>query len=223
MSEVMVGAIGIGAFFMLLVFRMPIAYAMALVGFVGFSYLTNPQAGLSMVTKEVYSTFASSTLSVIMMFVWMGFLAFYSGIGANLYGFAYKMFGHYPGGLAIATQGACAIFGAICGSNTATAATMGAIALPEMKKYHYSDSLATAGVAAGGVLGVLIPPSVILLVYGTATEQSIGKLFMAGIIPAILLMLMYMAAIYILAIRNPQLAPAGPKASWDERLRTLRG
>ena len=223
MSEVMVGAIGIGAFFMLLVFRMPIAYAMALVGFVGFSYLTNPQAGLSMVTKEVYSTFASSTLSVIMMFVWMGFLAFYSGIGANLYGFAYKMFGHYPGGLAIATQGACAIFGAICGSNTATAATMRAIALPEMKKYHYSDSLATAGVAAGGVLGVLIPPSVILLVYGTATEQSIGKLFMAGIIPAILLMLMYMAAIYILAIRNPQLAPAGPKASWDERLRTLRG
>jgi tripartite ATP-independent transporter DctM subunit len=123
----------------------------------------------------------------------------------------------------MATQAACAIFGAICGSNTATAATMGAIALPEMKKYKYDTSLATASVAAGGVLGVLIPPSVIFIVYGMATEQSIGKLFMAGILPGILLMLAYMAAIFFLTLRNPDLGPAGPKASWKERIGALRG
>ena len=157
------------------------------------------------------------------MFVWMGFLAYYSGIGTRLYVFAYRLIGHWPGGLAIATQAACAIFGAICGSNTATAATMGAISLPEMKKYNYENSLATASVAAGGVLGVLIPPSVIFIVYGMATQQSIGKLFIAGILPGILLMLLYMAVIFLLALRRPQIAPAGPVASWKERLDALRG
>jgi len=223
MSEFVAGIIGIAVFFALLVLRMPIAYAMALVGFAGFSYLVSPPAAFSMVSEEIYSTFSSHSLSVIAMFVWMGFLAFYSGIGSSLYVFAYKLIGHYPGGLAIATQAACAVFGAICGSNTATAATMGAIALPEMKKYKYDDSLATAGIAAGGVLGVLIPPSVIMIVYGMATEQSVGKLFMAGILPAILLMLLYMGAIFILASRNPALAPAGPKTGWKDRLKALRG
>lgn len=223
MNDFLIGIIGVAAFFALLTLRLPIAYAMAIVGFIGFSFITTPQAALSMVSKEIYATFASPTLSVIAMFVWMGFLAYYSGIGSKLYAFTYTMLGHYPGGLAIATQGACAIFGAICGSNTATAATMGAIALPEMKKYNYDASLATAGIAAGGVLGVLIPPSVVLLVYGTATEQSIGRLFMAGIVPAIILMVLYMLTIYILAIRNPEIAPAGPKANWNERLKTLRG
>ncbi|MTI83137.1 MAG: TRAP transporter large permease [Firmicutes bacterium] len=223
MSEFAVGVIGIISFFTLLALRMPIAFAMALVGFAGFSYLVSPPAAFSMLAQEIYSTFASPSLSVIAMFVWMGFLAFYSGIGTKLYVFAYKLIGHYPGGLAIATQVACGIFGAICGSNTATAATMGAIALPEMRKYKYDTSLATAGIAAGGVLGVLIPPSVILIVYGMSTEQSVGELFMAGIIPAIILMLFYMAAIYILASRNPEIAPAGPKAGWKERFTALRG
>lgn len=176
-----------------------------------------------MVVREIYSSFSSYTLSVIPMFVWMGFLAYYSGIGTRLYVFAYRLIGHWPGGLAIATQAACAIFGAICGSNTATAATMGAISLPEMKKYNYETSLATASVAAGGVLGVLIPPSVIFIVYGMATQQSIGKLFIAGILPGILLMLLYMAVIFLLALRRPQIAPAGPVASWKERLDALRG
>lgn len=223
MSPLLVGVISIIAFFALLILRVPIAYAMALVGFVGFSYLTSPAAAFSMVAKEIYSTFSSYSLSVIAMFVWMGFLAFYSGIGSRLYVFAYKSIGHYPGGLAIATQAACAVFGAICGSNTATAATIGAIALPEMKKYNYDASLATASVAAGGVLGVLIPPSVIFIIYGMATEQSIGKLFMAGIAPGILLMLLYMGAIYILASRNPALGPPGPKANWKEKIEALRG
>lgn len=223
MSPLMIGFIGILVFLALLALRMPIASAMALVGFAGFSYIVSPPVAFSMVAKEVYSTFSSYSLSVIPMFVWMGFLAYYSGIGTKLYVFAYKLMGHYPGGLAIATQVACAAFGAICGSNTATAATMGAIALPEMKKYKYDISMATASVAAGGVLGVLIPPSVIFIVYGMATEQSIGKLFMAGILPGILLMLSYIAVIYILTLRNPGLGPAGPKSGWRERIESLRG
>ncbi|MFA7467766.1 MAG: TRAP transporter large permease [Desulfotomaculaceae bacterium] len=223
MSDSLIGLIGVLIFFVLLVLRMPISFAMALVGFAGFSYLVSPVAAFRMVSEEIYSTFSSYSLSVIAMFVWMGFLAFYSGIGTRLYVFAYKLIGHYPGGLAIATQVACAVFGAICGSNTATAATMGAIALPEMKKYNYDASLATASVAAGGVLGVMIPPSVILIVYGMATEQSVGKLFMAGILPGIMLMLLFMVTIYILAARNPALAPAGPKSEWKERIAALKG
>lgn len=223
MTPVMLGLIGIVVFFVLILLRMPIAYAMALVGFTGFSLLVTSQAGFSMVARELYSTFSSYSLSVIAMFVWMGFLAYYSGIGSRLYVFAYKLVGHRPGGLAMATQVACAVFGAICGSNTATAATMGAIALPEMKKYQYDDSLATASVAAGGVLGVLIPPSVIFIVYGMSTEQSIGQLFIAGIIPGLLLMSLYIATIRLLTLRNPDLGPAGPKADWRERWQALRG
>ncbi len=223
MSVLLIGLIGIGAFFILIILRMPIAFAMALVGFAGFSLLTSVSAGINMVTKELFGNFSSYSLSVIAMFVWMGFLAYYSGIGSRLYVFAYNMIGHLPGGLAIATQGACAVFGAICGSNTATAATMGAIALPEMQKYHYDESLATASIAAGGVLGVMIPPSVIFIVYGMATEQSVGKLFMAGILPGILMMLLYMITIFIITIRNPKLGPAGPRASWKERILSLRG
>lgn len=223
MSVFIIGLIGIAAFFTLLIFRMPIAYAMALVGFVGFSSLTSVPAALDMVAKEIFNTFTSYSLSVIAMFVWMGFLAYYSGIGTRLYVFADKLVGHLPGGLAIATQAACAVFGAICGSNTATAATMAAIALPEMEKYKYDRSLATASIAAGGVLGVMIPPSVIFILYGMSTEQSVGTLFMAGIIPGILLMFLYMGVIFLLTVRNPSLGPAGPKAGWRERISSLRG
>ncbi len=223
MSVFIVGLIGIAFFFGLIILRMPIAYAMALIGFAGFSVLTSIPASLDMVAKEIYNTFTSYSLSVIAMFVWMGFLAFYSGIGTSLYVFAYRMMGHLPGGLAIATQAACAIFGAICGSNTATAATMAAIALPEMEKYNYDKSLSTASIAAGGVLGVMIPPSVIFILYGMATEQSVGTLFMAGIFPGILLMFLYMGVIYVLTLRNPSLGPAGPKSSWRERITSLKG
>lgn len=223
MNALTIGMIGLLLFLLLIFLRMPIAFAMAIVGFAGFSYMTSPTVAMEMVVREIYSSFSSYSLSVIPMFVWMGFLAYYSGIGSRLYIFAYRLIGHWPGGLAIATQTACAIFGAICGSNTATAATMGAIALPEMKKYNYDTSLATASVAAGGVLGVLIPPSVIFIVYGMATEQSIGKLFIAGILPGILLMFLYQAVIAYLTWRNPDLGPAGPRFSWRERLGALRG
>lgn len=223
MSEFSVGLIGLAFFVGLIMIRMPIAFAMALVGFVGFSILTSAAAAFDMVAKEIFNTFTSYSLSVIAMFVWMGFLAYYSGIGTSLYIFAYKLLGHLPGGLAIATQAACAIFGAICGSNTATAATMAAIALPEMEKYNYDKSLSTASIAAGGVLGVLIPPSVIFILYGTATEQSVGTLFMAGILPGILLMLLYMGVIYLLTSRNPSLGPVGPRSGWRERILALKG
>lgn len=222
MSSLAIGLLGLLAFLVLIMIRMPIAYAMALVGFIGFTYMTSFTAALDMVAKELISTFSSYSLSVIAMFAWMGFLAYYSGIGTKLYIFAYKLIGHWPGGLAIATQTACAVFGAICGSNTATAATMGAIALPEMKKYKYDTSLATASVAAGGVLGVLIPPSVIFIVYGMATEQSIGRLFIAGILPGILLMLLYQITIVILTRRNPELGPPGPRSNWRERMNALK-
>lgn len=223
MNEITVGFLSIIIFFILLALQMPIAYAMALTGFLGFSYIVSPEAAFRVVSKDIYSTFSSYTLSVIPMFVFMGFVAFYSGIGSRVYNFAYRLIGHWPGGLSIATQVTCGLFGAVCGSNTATAATIGAIAIPEMKRYKYDASLSTASVAAGGALGILIPPSVIFIIYGIATEQSVGRLFMAGIIPGILLMCLYIATVYILAKRNPVLAPSGPKFSWRERLASLSG
>ncbi|HDQ40277.1 MAG TPA: TRAP transporter large permease [Desulfonatronum sp.] len=223
MSPAMVGLFGVALFFLLLLFRMPIAYAMALSGFLGFSWLVSPEAAFRVVSKDLYTTFSSYSLSVIPMFILMGFLAFYSGIGARLFTFAYRLVGHYPGGLAIATQATCALFGAVCGSNTATAATIGAIAIPEMKKYRYADTLSTASVAAGGALGVLFPPSVIFIVYGMSTEQSIGKLFLAGIIPGFLLMFAYMVTIFLLSSRNPDMGPTGPIFSWRQRIATLKG
>lgn len=207
MTPVMIGLIGVIVLLILVALKIPIAYSMMAVGFVGFTVLVSPSAALNMVSTEIFSNFSSYTLSVIPMFVWMGFIAYYSGVGTNLYAMAHRLVGKLPGGLAIATQAACAIFGAICGSNTATAATMGAIALPEMRKYGYDDSLSTASVAAAGALGVLIPPSVIFIVYGVATEQSIGKLFISGIVPGLLLMLFYMITIFIMVKRNPSLAP----------------
>lgn len=208
MNPVTIGILGVILLLVLIALKIPIAYSMFAVGFLGFTVLVSPSAALNMVSTEIFSNFSSYTLSVIPMFVWMGFIAYYSGVGTNLYALVHKLMGRLPGGLAIATQAACAIFGAICGSNTATAATMGAIALPEMRKYGYDDSLSTASVAAAGALGVLIPPSVIFIVYGVATEQSIGKLFISGIVPGILLMLFYMITIFILVKRNPSLAPA---------------
>ncbi|NLB79682.1 MAG: TRAP transporter large permease [Clostridiaceae bacterium] len=223
MNLFVVGCIGILLLLIFMSLRMPVALTMFVVGFAGCCYLTSVKAGAMILAKDIYSNFSSYSLSVVPMFILMGFLAFQSGIGTKLYSFAYKWIGHFPGGLAIATQVTCGLFGAICGSNTATAATIGAIAIPEMKKYNYKDSLATAAVAAGGGLGVLIPPSVIFILYGIQTEVSIGKLFLSGILPGILLMSLYIIIIYVSAVRNPTLAPAGPRFSWKERLQSIRG
>lgn len=225
MTNYTIGILGIVCFLILLSIRVPIAVAMGLVGFVGFSYIVNPTAAMRMLGTDFYATFSSYSLSVIAMFTFMGFLAFHAGLGNKLYAVAYKTVGFFSGGLAMASEVACAIFGAVCGSSTATAATIGSIAIPEMKKYNYSNSLSTASVAAGGALGILIPPSVIFVIYGVATEQSIARLFLAGIGPGILLTAFYMLAILIMTKRNPALGPpaSGPRPSVKEVLLSLPG
>ena len=223
MSPGAVGLIGIICFLVLILLRIPISYAMFIVGFLGCSYLNSFSTATRILTQETFTTLASYSLSVVPMFMLMGQFAFYAGIGARLYNFAYKAIGHVPGGLAVATQVACALFGAVCGSVTATTATIGSIALPEMKRYNYSPSMSSASVAAGAGLGIMIPPSVFFIIYGTATEQSIGKLFIAGILPGILLMVLLMAAAYFASLRNPKIGPRGQKATWKERIQTLGG
>ncbi|MFH1294134.1 MAG: TRAP transporter large permease subunit [Pseudomonadota bacterium] len=223
MSPVAAGLIGIGLLVVLFMLRMPVAFAMALVGLVGFAYLSGPEPALSLLAQDIYHTFSSYPLSVIPMFILMGTFAFAAGISQRLYKTTYAWIGHLRGGLTIATVFACAGFGAICGSSTATAATMGKIALPEMKKYNYDDALATGTVAAAGTLGILIPPSTVLIVYGILTEQSIGKLFVAGILPGILLSIFFAATVALLCWRNPAIGPPGAPTSWREKLKALTG
>ena len=223
MSPATVGIAGIGLLILLFLLRMPVAFAMALVGLVGFAFLSTPEAALSLLGLDIFHTFSSYPLSVIPMFILMGTFAFAAGISQRLYKTTYAWIGHLRGGLTIATVFACAGFGAICGSSTATAATMGKIALPEMKKYNYDDALATGTVAAAGTLGILIPPSTVLIVYGILTEQSIGKLFVAGILPGILLSIFFAATVALLCWRNPAIGPPGAPTSWKEKLRATTG
>ncbi len=223
MSFTTIGLIGIAVLFILIFLRVPVGFAMAAVGFVGFGCTVSFQASMSMMVKDVFSIFGSYSLTVIPLFVLMGQLAYHSGISKRLFKAAYRFIGHWPGGLAIATVGACAAFSAICGSTNATAATMGAATLPEMKRYNYKPELATGVVAAGGSLGILIPPSVIFIVYGIETEQSIGRLFMAGIVPGLLLTLLFILAIVIWTRLRPELGPKGPTFSHRERLASLSG
>lgn len=223
MSPIAVGLTGIALLILLFLLRMPVAFAMALVGFVGFAFLTTPEAALSLLAHDIFGTFTSYPLSVIPMFILMGTFAFAAGISRRLFQTTYAWIGHRRGGLTVATVFACAGFGAICGSSTATAATMGKIALPEMKKYNYDDTLATGTVAAAGTLGILIPPSTVLIVYGILTEQSIGKLFIAGIVPGILLSIFFAATVIYLCWRNPTIGPPGISTSWNEKLKALSG
>jgi len=218
-----VGIIGIAALLILIFSRMPVGFVMALVGFVGFGSLVNFNAALNLIARDVFDVFGSYNLTVIPLFVLMGQLAFHSGISSRLFDAAYKFIGHLPGGLAMASIGACAGFSAICGSTNATAATMAAAALPEMKRYGYKPGLATGVVAAGGSLGILIPPSVIFIVYGIMTQQSIGKLFVAGILPGILLTLLFMATISLWVTLKPELAPKGPRFTLREKIASLSG
>jgi C4-dicarboxylate transporter DctM subunit len=223
MSPVTAGIIGIALLVLLFLLRMPVAFAMALVGFVGFGCLTTPEAALGLIGRDIFDEFSSYPLSVIPMFILMGTFAYASGISRRLYKTTYTWVGGLRGGLTIATVFACAGFGAICGSSTATAATMGQIALPEMKKYKYDDTLATGTVASAGTLGILIPPSTVLIVYGIMTEQSIGKLFVAGILPGILLSIFFAATVALLCWRKPSIGPPGLPTSWKEKLRATTG
>ncbi|HEU18577.1 MAG TPA: TRAP transporter large permease [Deltaproteobacteria bacterium] len=223
MSPITVGIIGIIALFLFIFSRMPVGFVMAIIGFIGFGYLVSFNASLNLIAKDVFSVFSSYNLTVIPLFVLMGQLAYHAGISARLFDAAYKFMGHLPGGLAIATIGACAAFSAICGSTNATAATMAAATLPEMKRYDYKPGIATGVVAAGGSLGILIPPSIIFIVYGILTEQSIGKLFIAGVLPGLLMTGLFVLTIVIWTTIDPSQAPRGPKASFSDRIHSLSG
>jgi len=216
------GIIGICILLVLLFSRMPIGFVMGLVGFAGFAYLSGFSGGLGVLRTVVYSTFADHSLSVIPLFILMGSFCFYAGLSKDLYDTVHSWLGQLRGGLAMATVGACAGFAAISGSSLATAATMGTVALPEMKRYKYDDRLATGAVAAGGTIGILIPPSVILILYGIITEQSIGKLFLAGFIPGVLEAVFYMVTIYVLCKLNPFMGPPGPRISFFGKITSLK-
>jgi C4-dicarboxylate transporter DctM subunit len=218
-----VGVLGCLFLVVLLFTSMPVAFAMITTGLAGFALIVTPQAAFSMVVADLYDTFSSYSLTVIPLFVFMGQVAFHAGISRRLFKTAYTWIGHLPGGLAMATVGACTGFGAICGSGPATAATMASVALPEMRRYGYSEQLATGAVAAGGSLGMLIPPSVVFIVYAIMTEQSIGSLFLAGIVPGVLIALLFCVSIYLRCRVNKNMGPAGPKMSWLQRLKSLTG
>jgi len=223
MSPCAIGLIGLAILIVFLFARIPVGFAMAIVGFVGFVQLVNLDAALSLLARDIFSTFSSYGLTVIPLFIFMGQVSFHAGISRRLYDTAYAFIGHRPGGLAMATVGACTAFGAICGSSPATAATMATVALPEMKRYNYSMELGAGAVASGGSLGMLIPPSVVFIVYGIMTEQSIGKLFMAGILPGLLIAGLFCLAINISCRRNPALGPPGPRTDWPGRIKSLKG
>ncbi|MFP4476914.1 MAG: TRAP transporter large permease [Desulfatibacillaceae bacterium] len=223
MEVTTIGILGIAVLIVLLFSRMPVGFVMALIGVVGFSVVVNPKAGMAKLATDLYTTFASYSLTVIPLFVLMGQIAFQAGISRRLYDSAYVLFGHRRGGLAMATVGACAAFSAVSGSTNATAATMGVVTLPEMKRYGYDMGFATGTVAAAGSLGILIPPSVIFIVYGVLTEQSIGQLFAAGIIPGALLTILFLLTLYIRVSLNPEIAPPGPRSSLKEKAKSLLG
>jgi tripartite ATP-independent transporter DctM subunit len=201
---------------------MPIAFVMSLVGVAGVMLLRDGDVATGIMKTVPYSAVASYNMSVVPLFILMGEFAFQSGLTHGLYDAVYKWMGHRSGGLALATISACGLFAAISGSSPATAGAMGRVALPEMERYKYDLKLATASIAAGGTLGILIPPSVPMVIYGILTEQPIGKLLIAGIVPGLLLMFFYMLTVVILVKRNPALASPGPRFSYAERFAATR-
>ena len=221
MSSVSVGVIGLFAVLLLFLTGIEIAYAMAIVGFLGFCYLTNPIAAMNLIAKDFFDVFSSYGLTVVPLFVLMGQIAFNAGIARRLYSSTYKFIGHVPGGLAMATVAGATAFKAICGSTIATAATFAVVAIPEMDRYNYSKKLSTGVVAVVGTLGSLIPPSVFIILLGVITEQSIGKLFLAGIFPGLLIAFFFIAVIYGWCKIDPKLGPKGESFPWKERAKSL--
>ena len=223
MEPVLAALIGLGVMFALMLAGMPIAFAMLLTGVLGNAYLLSLPAAMHLLPSNVWEQFSSYGLSVIPLFVLMGQFAYRAGVTERLYEAAYKWVGQYPGGLAGTTIAACAGFSAICGSNSATTATMGTIALPEMRRYNYDAALSTGAVAVGGTLGVVIPPSVVMIVIAVQTEQSLLRLFLAGIVPGLILTALFLLTIVVMCVRNPALGPLGPVTTWAQKLRALSG
>lgn len=212
MDPMIIGIIGIIGLFLLLAMGMPIGFSLTLTGFCGISALTSVSVALPTVVRSFYSTFTTYSFTVIPLFVIMGELASICGLSQGIYTMADKWLRRLPGGLGIATIGACAGFSAICGSSVATAATLGRVALPEMRAYKYSDYLATGTIAAGGTLGFLIPPSIGFVVYGILTEQSIGKLLISGFLPGFLLTAAYVVIVVLWVRMKPEAAPTSPES-----------
>ncbi|WP_415719593.1 TRAP transporter large permease [Maridesulfovibrio sp.] len=224
MEPITVGIVGVICLLLvILVLRVPVGFAMGIIGFIGFAKVLNLKAAYGMLGTEIWNVFSSYGLTVIPLFILMGQICFYSGVNERLYKTAYAWMGHIRGGIAMATVMACAGFAAICGSNTATAATMSTVALPEMKKFKYNPILSTGSVAAGATLGVVIPPSVVLIIIGLQTGESISRLFMGGVIPGVLLCGFFLLTVYVMCVTHPDWGPAGPEATFKEKLASLPG
>src|SRR5881394_4210153 len=218
--------IAVGGFvvlFILMLLRVPVGMAMGLVGITGYSWIAGAGPALKLVGQTSMRTVTDYTFGVIPMFLLMGTLVSNSGMSRELFRAANGFVGHLRGGLGIATVAACGGFAAICGSSVATAATFSAVAYPEMRRFGYPQSFATGVIAAGGTLGAMLPPSTVLAVYGIITEQDIGKLFIAGIIPGILAMTMYMITIFLIGYLRPDFLPKGKPSTWRERLHGIGG
>ena len=221
MNEVMVGIMGLGVLLAFFLTGIELAIAMILVGFFGFGYLISFEAAFNMMAKDVFDTFESYNLTVVPLFILMGQVAFNAGIARRLYDTAHKFIGHIPGGLAIATVAGATAFKAISGSSVATAATFASVAVPEMDRFGYSKKLSTGIVATVGTLGILLPPSVVLIILGVITQQSIGKLFVAGIIPGLLIALFFVFVIVGWCKIDPSVGPKGQEFSWRDRFFSL--
>ena len=222
MSLTMIGLIGVIVVFVFIFLNMPIGISLALVGFIGLGIVRGMGGGLSILAVDTFRTSASYIFCVIPLFVSMGFLASKAGLSDGAFEAINKWIGHWRGGLAMATTGACAMFAAICGGAVATATTVAAVALPQMRKYKYDDVLSLGVLAAGGNLGFLIPPSMGFMLYAIITNQSIGILFISGVLPGLLLTALFMMTIWLMCRINPKLASPSPSASWKERFVALR-
>ena len=220
MTAALLGFLGVFALSML---RIPIAFSMAIVGFAGLAILRNWSSAVGTITQTIFETGFSYTLSVVPLFILMGNLVAGAGLSQKLYRAAYTFIGHWKGGLASSTIVACAGFGAICGSSIATTATMSKVAYPSMRTFGYSKELAAGCIAAGGTLGILIPPSVIMVIYGLMTETNIGALFAAGIVPGLVAVALLLGAVRYITWRDPEAGPAGPRTTWKERWIAVRG
>ncbi len=222
MSAPLAALLVTGLMFVLLAFGMHIGFAMALAGFLGMLVILSPDAALALLGQTVLETAFNFELSVIPLFLLMGFFATSAGLSGDLYSAFNTWWGGRRGGLGMATVGACGAFGAISGSSLATAATMSQVALPEMRRYGYSDQLATGVIAAGGTIGILIPPSVIMVLYGILTETSIGDLFLAGVIPGILLVVLFLIVVWLVTLVRPSMGPPGEPSTAAEKRAAFR-
>ena len=221
MNEMTIGIIGLVVLLGLFLTGIELAFAMAIIGVAGYAIIVSPSAAMSILANDFYDSLESYGLTVVPLFVLMGQIAFNAGIAKRLYDSAYKFLGHIPGGLAMATVAGATIFKAICGSIVATCATFASVAVPEMDRYNYSKKLSTGIVATVGTLGVLIPPSVTLILLGLITQQSIGKLFMAGLIPGLMIAFFFAVIIFGWARINPEIGPASEKYTWKVRAKSL--